>query len=110
MPAGVVSVIINIVYFIILRMDLYTDRAMMADGSMGEWHWSPIDRLGAADQGMLLDLQIIFGAVSIITGILTLCGIKKSIIKKIWLVSTVASTAVFITIMITAGKTHPHYG
>ena len=59
---------------------------------------------------MLLDLQIIFGAVSIITGILALCGVKKSVIRKVRLVSTVASTAVFITIMITAGKTHPHYG
>ncbi len=76
MLQGIIPIIVNIVYFIVLRTDLYTDRAAMADGSMREWHRSPVDSLYTADKPALLYLQLIFAAVSVITSALVLFGVS----------------------------------
>jgi len=54
MLMSILSIIVNIVYFVILNMNIYTDRAMMPNGSVREWHRSPITRLSISDQSFLI--------------------------------------------------------
>ncbi|MBR3308954.1 MAG: hypothetical protein IKG00_03560, partial [Lachnospiraceae bacterium] len=57
----------------------------------------------------LIYLQIVFAAVSIITSVLFLFGVRNNIIKIIQLVSTIGSTIVFIIIMIVTSNLHAKY-
>ena len=109
LPMTILSIIVNIAYFVILNMNIYTDRAMMPTGDVREWHRSPITRLNIADQSFLLYLQIVLAAVSIITSILLLFRVRNSIIRTIQRVSTIGSTIVFIIIMIVTSDSHAHY-
>ena len=63
----ILSIIANIAYFVVLNLNIYTDRAMMPTGEVREWHRSPVTRLSIADQSFLIYLQIVLAAVSIIT-------------------------------------------
>ena len=105
----ILSIIVNIVYFVVLNMNIYTDRAMMPDGKVREWHRSPIARLNIADQSFLIYLQIVLSAVSILTSVLFLFGVRNSTIRTIQLVSTIGSTIVFIIIMIVTSNLHANY-
>ena len=105
----ILSIIINIAYFAVLNMKIYTDRAMMPSGDVKEWHRSPIARLNIADQSFLIYLQIVLAAVSIISSVLVLFGVRSSIIRTIQLVSTIGSTIVFIIIMIVTSNSHVNY-
>ena len=105
----VLSIIANITFFVVLNINLYTDRAIMPTGEIREWHRSPIARLNIADQSFLIYLQIVFAAVSIITSVLFLFGTRSSIIKTIRLVSIIGSTIVFIIIMIVTSISHAKY-
>ena len=109
MLVTILSIIANIVYFVVLNMNIYTDRTIMPDGRVREWHRSPIARLHMADQSFLLYLQIILVAVSIITSVLFLCGVRNSIIRKIQLVSIIGSTVMFAVIMIVTADSHVKY-
>lgn len=106
---AILSIIVNIVYFVVLNMDLYTDRAFMPNGEVREWHRSPIARLNISDQTFLLYLQIILAVVSVITSVLVLFGVRNSVIKMLQLVSTLGSTVVFIIIMIVTSNSHAKY-
>ena len=105
----ILSIILNIAYFVVLNINIYTDRAMMPNGEVREWHRSPAARLNIADQSFLIYLQIVFAAVSIITSVLFLFGVRSSIIKIIQLVSTIGSTIMFIIIMIITSNLHAKY-
>ncbi len=105
----ILSVIISIVYFVVLNMNIYTDRAMMPTGEVQEWHRSPITRLSIADQSFLIYLQILFAAVTVITSVLFLFGVRSRVIRTIQLVSIIGSTAVFIIIMIVTSDLHAKY-
>ncbi len=105
----ILSIIVNIAYFVILNMNIYTDRAMMPTGDVREWHRSPITRLNMADQSFLLYLQIVLAAVSIITSVLYLFGVRSRKIRIIQLVSLIGSTIVFIIIMIVSSNSHARY-
>ena len=105
----ILSIIANIAYFVVLNMNIYTDRAMMPTGEVREWHRSPIARLNIAGQSFLLYLQIVLAAVSIITSVLFLLKIRTSMIRTIQLVSTIGSTIVFIIIMIATSDSHAKY-
>ena len=105
----ILSIILNIAYFVVLNINIYTDRAMMPTGEIREWHRSPIARLNIADQSFLIYLQIVFAAVSIITSVLFLFGVRNNIIKIIQLVSTIGSTIMFIIIMIVTSNLHAKY-
>ena len=109
MLMAILSIIVNIVYFVVLNLNIYTDRAMMPTGELREWRRSPITRLNIADQSFLIYLQIVFAAVSIITSILYLFGVRSSIVKTIQLVSLIGSTIVFIIIMIVSSDSHANY-
>ena len=106
---AVLSIIISVVYGVVLNMDMYTDRAMMPNGEMREWHRSPVTRLYIADTPIFLYLQIAFTAVSIIAGILVLLGVRKDIVKKVHLVSTIAAAVMFIIILIVTSNVHAKY-
>ena len=109
MLTTILSIIVNIAYFVILNMHIYTDRAMMPSGEVREWRRSPITRLSISDQSFLFYLQIILAAVSIITSVLLLAGVRSSIIKTIQLVSTIGSMVMFVIIMIVTANSHAMY-
>ncbi|MBQ6294425.1 MAG: hypothetical protein IJK80_01045, partial [Firmicutes bacterium] len=100
MLVSILSIIVSIAYFVVLNMNIYTDRAMMPTGEIREWHRSPIARLNIADQSLLFYLQMILAVVSIITSVLFLFGVRGRMIRTIQLVSIIGSTIVFIIIMI----------
>lgn len=106
------SILLNIVYGIVLNLNLYTDRVAMPDGEARTWQRSPIDRLFLNDQSWLLYLQIALSAVSIITSILLLVGVKNhrsTFLKTVQIVSTAATTVIFIVIMIVTASTNARY-
>ena len=105
----ILSIIVNILFFVVLNLNIYTDRAMMPTGEVREWHRSPIARLNIADQSFLIYLQIVFAAVSIITSVLFLFGVRNSIIRTIQLVSAIGSTIIFLIIMIVTANSHAKY-
>ena len=105
----ILSIIVNITYFVVLNMNIYTDRAMMPTGDVREWHRSPIARLSIADQSFLIYLQIVIAAVSIITSVLFLFGVRNKTIRTIQLISVIGSTIVFIIIMIVTSNSFAKY-
>ena len=109
MLTTILSIIVNIAYLVVLNMNIYTDRAMMPTGEVREWHRSPIARLSIADQSLLIYLQIVIAAVSIITSVLFLFGVRNKTIRTIQLVSVIGSTIVFIIIMIVTSNSFAKY-
>lgn len=105
----VLSVIANIVYLVVLNTELYTDRVKMPTGDVREWHRSPVTRLNISGQSFLFYLQIVLAAVSIITNVLLLFGVRNNIVKTIRLVSTIGSTVMFIIIMIVTADSNARY-
>lgn len=109
MILSIVSIVANAVFFVVLNLEIYTDRAALPDGIVREYHRSPLGRLDVADQRYLFYLQIAISAVSVITSILILCGVKNNAVRIIRLVSSICSLIMFIIIMIVTGNTHVHY-
>ena len=109
MLTTILSIIVNIAYLVVLNMNVYTDRAMMPTGEIREWHRSPIARLNIADQSFLFYLQMILAAVSIVTSVLFLFGVRDRIIRTVQLASVIGSTIVFIIIMIVTSDSHAKY-
>ena len=105
----IISIIANILYVMILNTDLYSDRAIMPNGEVRAWRRSPIFRLNASGQSVLLYLQLIFIAVSIITAILMLFGAKNSALKRIWLISSIAAALLFVIIVVVTSNVHAKY-
>ena len=105
----ILSMIVNVAYLVILNIAFYTDRAVMPTGGVREWHRSPVARLQSADQSFLFYLQIVLAAVSIISGILLLLGVRKSIMRIIQTVSTIGATVLFVIIMIVTADAHVRY-
>ncbi len=105
----ILSIIANIAYFVVLNLNIYTDRAVMPTGQVREWRRSPITRLNIADQSFLIYLQIVFAAVSMITSVLFLFGVRSRTIRTIQLVSVIGSTIVFLVILIVTSDSHANY-
>ncbi len=106
------SILLNIIYGVVLNLNLYTDHARMPDGGSRTWQRSPVDRLFLCDQSWLLYLEIVLGAVSIITSVLLLIGgkaQKSNVLKTVQIVSTAASTVMFIVIMIVTANANARY-
>ena len=109
MMMAILSMIANAAYLIILNIAFYTDRVKMPTGEIREWHRSPVTRLNLSGQSFLFYLQIVLAAVSILTSVLLLFGVRSSIIKTIQLVSMIGSTVIFVIIMIVTANSHVHY-
>ena len=103
----ILSIIANIAFFVVLNLDIYTDRARMPNGAVREWHRSPITRLNISGQSFLIYLQIVLAAVCMITGVLF--GVRSSIVRRIQLVSAIGSAIVFVIIMIVTANSHANY-
>lgn len=109
MLLSIISILANVAFLIVLNMDIYTDRAMMATGEMREWHRSPITRLAIADQSWLFYLELALVVASIVTSALVIFGVRTDILRKIQLISLIASAAMFIVIMVVTSNTHAKY-
>ncbi|MBQ3999664.1 MAG: hypothetical protein II643_01565 [Oscillospiraceae bacterium] len=109
MLMSIVSVIADILIFVVLNIEMYTDRAKMPDGQTKEWHRSPVGRLHAAGMDWMLYIQIVFAAVSVISSLLILFGLSSEAVRKIRLISLIASVSVFIIIMIVTGVAQARY-
>ena len=109
MLISIISIIANIAFFVVLNLPIYTDRAPMPDGSVREWQRSPLGRLDLSDQRIFFYIQIVLAAVSIITSILVLCGVKNNVIKIVQIASSAASLVMFVVIMIISGGVHAKY-
>ena len=109
MMMAILSMIANAAYLVILNIAFYTDRVKMPTGEIREWHRSPVTRLNLSGQSFLFYLQIVLAAVSILTSVLLLFGVRSSIIKMIQLVSMIGSTVIFVIIMIVTANSHVHY-
>ena len=110
MLRSLISIVVNIVYCVVLNLTLFTDRAVLPGGKVQEWKHSAIGRLGLSGQSALVYLQLFFTAVSLVTSGMLLFGVKNSIVKTIQLASTIASTVMFLVVMIAAGFVHAKYG
>lgn len=109
MLLSIISILANVAFLIVLNMDIYTARAMMATGEMREWHRSPITRLAIADQSWLFYLELALVVASIVTSALVIFGVRTDILRKIQLISLIASAAMFIVIMVVTSNTHAKY-
>ena len=109
MMMAILSMIANAAYLVILNRAFYTDRVKMPTGEIREWHRSPVTRLNLSGQSFLFYLQIVLAAVSILTSVLLMFGVRSSIIKTIQLVSMIGSTVIFVIIMIVTANSHVHY-
>ena len=107
---SIISIIANIVYYVFLQIDLFTDRYYLPGSEEPAVnHRNAIDSLFHANMNGLLDLEMLFIVVSVVTGIILLLGVKKNIVRIIWCISTIASTVMFIIIMIAAANVHLTY-
>ena len=106
---SILAIAANIIIMVVLKLELFTDTATMPDGDTREWHWSAFDRLNVADKNWLGYLQIALVAISVISCILVLVGVKHNVVKIIRLVSTICSAVVFAIILIVSFNTHPRY-
>lgn len=109
MILSIISIVANIVFFVVLRLELFVDKATLPDGITRTYKWNAFDRLSAADMNWLATLQIALMVISIISAILVLAGIKNNVVKIIRLASLICSAIVFAIIMITSYNTHATY-
>ena len=105
---SILSVIANIMYFVVLRMELYTRTATFPSGQR-TYHYSPLDMLYHAGNTGLKDFQFVFSVISVILVTLLIVGIKNRYVKIAWIISTAASTILFIAILVYAGSVHLTY-
>ena len=109
MLSGIISIIANAIYMFVLNLQIYTDRAMMYNGQYREWKRSPVGRLHVADKDWLYVVQIILSAVSVLSGILVLIGVKNDIVRRVQIISLIAATLMFVIIMIVSANIHAEY-
>ena len=109
MILSIVSIVLSALFFVVLNLELYTDRMPLPDGSYRNWHMTPLERLEAADNRFLFYLQILFAAVSVISAILFMVGLKNNVVKMIRLISLIASAVMFVILMLVSGNTFAKY-
>ena len=109
MLISIVSIIANVLFLVMLNVKFYTDRAFMPDGERMVWHLSPLDKLDAIDKRFLWYFQIAIAAVSIISSILFMIGVKNNVVKIVQYISLAASALMFVIIMIVAAFTQAKY-
>ena len=105
---SIASIIANIIYFIVLRMELFTDRAILPDGEH-VYTYTPIEKLSSTGSTGMVSLQLMFAVISVILAILFIVGIKKKAVIIAWIVSVAASTVLFILILSAAAAVHLKY-
>lgn len=109
MLISIISIIANILFIVVLNLNLFTDRAPLPDGHFREYQRSAVARLSLSGDTYLFIIQIALAAVSIVTSILILVGVNNKIVKLIQIISSVASLVLFIIIMISTSGSHTKY-
>ncbi|MBQ1341869.1 MAG: hypothetical protein IIY33_05230 [Erysipelotrichaceae bacterium] len=109
MLLSIISVAVNVAYYLIMNLEIYTDRGMMPNGQVREWKRSRISRLNMSGRTWLLYVQLFFAVICIITSLLIIFGVKNMVIRKIQLISMIASTVMFAVIMFVSGNTFVNY-
>ncbi len=104
----ILSIIANIIYFIVLRMELYTDTAILPDGER-TYSYSAIEKLSHAGSTGMVSLQTVSAIVCVIMAILLIVGIKKRTVTIAWIISIAVSTLLFVAILLYAGMVHLKY-
>lgn len=105
---SIASIIANIIYFIVLRKELYKRIATLPSGKE-TYYYSPLDMLYHAGNTGLGDIQRVFAIISVILAILLIVGIKKKFVTIAWIISIATSTILFIAILLYAGSVHLTY-
>lgn len=105
----ILTIIADIIYIIVLNTAFYTDSAMMPDGKMRHWQRSPLSRLNLSDMSYLYYLQLLCIAVSVVTAVMLLFGMKSETLKKVWIISSIISALVFVIILIVTANSHAKY-
>ena len=106
---SIISIVANVVFYVVLRMELYTDSYYLPDGEMHSNRRSPIDTLYSADIPWMLYMQVFLMIVSIATSLLVLFGLRNRVVDVMQAVSILASAAAFVIILIIAGNVHLRY-
>ena len=106
----ILTIAANSAYFAILRIEMFTERYHLPpDGEVQVKTLSPIDRLYQGGNNGLINLEVFLMVVSVAAGILMIVGLKNRVVRITWIISSIASTVMFIIIMIIAGGTHLVY-
>ena len=106
---SIIAILANILFFVILKLNIYTDTAILPGGQTSIFQRSAFDSLFAADLSFLLYIQIICAAVSVISSVLVIIGVKFWLIRKIRNISTIVSAVLFVIILIVTGFIHPKF-
>ena len=109
MLVGIISIILNVVFCVVLHIDMYTESAYMPDGEIRHWIYSPVRKLDHAGEVDIVNLQYVLVAISIISSLLVIFGVKHKIVKIVQIVSIIASAVVFTVIMIMSSRIHLKY-
>ena len=109
MLLSIVSIVANVIYMAVLNIAFYTDRAMLPDGHYREWHRSPVSRLYISGQEWMFYVQIALTAISVISSLLLLFGVKHKAVRTVQKVSIIASTVMFVIILIVTSNIHAKY-
>jgi hypothetical protein len=111
MLMGIISIIANAVYVFVMFTNIYTDKFYLPtyDGEPQQRiiQRSPASRLGLMDKRWMISLMLIIASVAVISSLLTIFGVKSKIIKIVQIGAFIASTLLFIAIMIISA--HPTY-
>ncbi|MBR4574440.1 MAG: hypothetical protein IKO16_05980 [Lachnospiraceae bacterium] len=106
----ILSIAANAAYFAILRIEMFTERYHLPpDGEVYVETLSPVDRLYHAGNNGLINLEVFMMVVSVAAGILMIVGLKNRVVRMAWIIGSIASTVMFIIILIIAGGTHLVY-
>ena len=109
MILSIISIVANVVFFVLMRIEFFTDRYVLPGDDYRERSLSALDKLDQAGKPELVYIYLFFAVICIIASILVMFGLKHSVVKIIRLVSLIASVLVFAFIMFTALFTHATY-
>lgn len=109
MLLSVCAIVVNVIFQVVVNLEIYTDTAHFPDGSVRTWQRSPLTRLAIEDKSYLYYLQLVFAIISVVTSIMVLLKVKHSLVKTVQLVSTGLAILLFVIIMILTSNSHTKY-
>jgi len=111
MLMGIISIIANAVYVFVLFKNIYTDRFYLptpgGQPQLRVIERSPASRMGLMDKRWMISLMLVVAVAAVISSLLTVFGVKNKVVKAVQIGTLIASTLLFIAIMIISS--HPTY-
>ena len=105
---NILAIIANIIYYVVLRKELYTIRAILLDGE-SVYSYTPIELLSHAGNDSLAKFQFVFAVISIALSVVMAVGFRKKFVDIAWIISTVVATVLFAAILLYAGSVNLVY-